>query len=395
MPSTNTLRWSPRFEAAAYRVYRSIFPIDTGSLPEPIATLGPQAISYVDIGPLADGTTYYYAIAADNNESPSATVYSFAQITTGGDVVEPTGSTFWRLVIEESNGSSGSAANISRLQFYDASGAEIPTIGGSATASAGSGPGNAFDGDNATYFSVGTLPASITYEFADAKEIAHVAIRGRSTTDFALTPTRAKLQHSDDGINFTDVFTFDTSSTWQNGQTRDFPPLPKTNLLTTDTENASGASWTKAGLSASGDLLTADGTNGVHRAIKAITTTANTRYRFSCETENVDAVGIVLSLTASADIRNFGTIVVDPTIGEVSQAAAGTNASVPERSVTTIAATGIQIPSITVEAGVAFNFATAQLAPATTGNTLSPNSTGFIVATVTGSANFRNFLLTQ
>lgn len=83
MATTITVKIRPRFPAAEYRIYRSLEPFDESSLPDVLATLSGSEDEYFDdVSTLGDGIKVYYCVAADNSESPAATVYTFTNTTT-------------------------------------------------------------------------------------------------------------------------------------------------------------------------------------------------------------------------------------------------------------------------------------------------------------------------
>lgn len=92
MSNRTILNWSPRFAASAYKIYRSVGPIDTSLLPSPIATLPGTSTEFVDVGVL-EKKRYYYVLECVNKETPSKSVFSKVQILTSGEASEIVGFT--------------------------------------------------------------------------------------------------------------------------------------------------------------------------------------------------------------------------------------------------------------------------------------------------------------
>lgn len=80
------LKWTPRFAASEFRIYRSLNQIDRTSLPTPLATLGPDAREYVDMT-VSEGLVYRYLLATVNSGAPEGLAFSEVVIQTTGEAV--------------------------------------------------------------------------------------------------------------------------------------------------------------------------------------------------------------------------------------------------------------------------------------------------------------------
>lgn len=122
---------------------------------------------------------------------------------------------YWRVNITSNYGSSTSQ-RCSELRFFDPSGSQIPTVGGTATASAVTTvdptlvAANAFDGDPNTFYRSNTAPETtpvfIAYQFTAPVTVASVSYQ--MTADNILAGAKNfTVQYSDDGSAWTTAWT--------------------------------------------------------------------------------------------------------------------------------------------------------------------------------------------
>jgi hypothetical protein len=126
---------------------------------------------------------------------------------------------------------------VGELRFYDSTGTQISTAGGTASASSvdagGYCPGgtcaasNAFDGTNTTWWrGVGTKPAWLQMTFASAVAVDHMQLDapGTGTNEYIATPQNIQLQYSDDNVTWVTVDTWNGVPWTALGQTRTLSP---------------------------------------------------------------------------------------------------------------------------------------------------------------------------
>lgn len=124
---------------------------------------------------------------------------------------------YWRIIATATNG--GGVLSIADIVFYDTNNAQIALAGGTATASSGASPGNAFDGNPATSWSSVAVPSSgtpqwIQYQFTGAVPVVSLSIRVINNVNFILqSPNAFLIQSSPNGTTWTTQNTI-TSFDW-------------------------------------------------------------------------------------------------------------------------------------------------------------------------------------
>lgn len=133
--------------------------------------------------------------------------------------------TYWRLYILAGGGNPaggpGNALALAEWKFYDGLGVQIPTTGGTPSAS-NSGFGaaaNAFDGNVNTFWaaSVGAAsyaPQWIQYQFASAVNPATFSLTCRNDSFYVQGPDAWQLQASNDGVTWTPMGNYSLNSAW-------------------------------------------------------------------------------------------------------------------------------------------------------------------------------------
>jgi hypothetical protein len=142
------------------------------------------------------------------------------------DVSQPSSNSYpyWRIRVTSLSGG-GNDIKIANIEMRaTVSGADQCT-GGTAFATSGAGSvDNAFDGQTATNWTSDASyfeNESIGYEFIPGVVVAEIAITASSTAGVSNSPGSFVVEHSEDGIVYTPVATFD-SLTWTNSEVKVF-----------------------------------------------------------------------------------------------------------------------------------------------------------------------------
>lgn len=108
----------------------------------------------------------------------------------------------WRVYVTRAT----NATAIAELKFFDASGVQIPTTGGTASASSTVStfvPANAFDGNPATFWAgtaaTGGPPQWLQYAFPSAVDVASISMTDRDDISWSQAPVDFSVQYSTDG----------------------------------------------------------------------------------------------------------------------------------------------------------------------------------------------------
>jgi hypothetical protein len=118
---------------------------------------------------------------------------------------------YWRILLTNSCGGAG-ATSISEFTMYDAGGLQIPTTGGSASASTSVGglpASSAFDGNPSTFWAstsraTSSSPQWLQYQFSSGVSVASFTLTLRSG-NLEQSPIDVTLQYSDDGSTWTSL----------------------------------------------------------------------------------------------------------------------------------------------------------------------------------------------
>jgi F5/8 type C domain. len=133
---------------------------------------------------------------------------------------------YWRLFVTNNNGNASFIA-LAELEFLDGTGALIAATGGSAIASSvvtGGSAADAFDSSTSTSWATtsGVVTDSwIGYQFPSPVGVEGVRLGAKSVNPDQ-TPKDCTLQYSDDGMSWTDVFSF-TNRLWVREAYTQFP----------------------------------------------------------------------------------------------------------------------------------------------------------------------------
>lgn len=113
--------------------------------------------------------------------------------------------TYWRLNVSVSE----NFVIFAELKFYDGTGTQIATSGGTPSSSTNSGAsGNAFDGNVSTDWSAGApSPQWLQYQFASAVDVVSFSVTS-SATQPGKGPMDCQLQYSDDGTTWTTLYSY-------------------------------------------------------------------------------------------------------------------------------------------------------------------------------------------
>lgn len=135
--------------------------------------------------------------------------------------------TQWRLLITRTPDIplTGGNGTISELKFFDASGTQIPTTGGTPSASANNSiAGNAFDGDPTTiWFCPGCTPAApqwIQYTFPSAVDVASISVTNRPETSLLNQSVCWLVLQYNNGGTWTTLYSWIGVNWTVGGQTR-------------------------------------------------------------------------------------------------------------------------------------------------------------------------------
>lgn len=161
------------------------------------------------------------------------------------------------------------------------------------------------------------------------------------------------------------------------------------NLLS-DPQNMEGAAWyNTGGMTVSGNTLTGDGSDGVHRHRQLVAGLAtDTQYFFDLDVENVDATAIGILMTKNNLAAYYQRIFVQTSDWTISQSASGTNSSDPSvlRTVINLGGGVYRLRLSGVVTGSPYNEVAILLSNSTTPDGNNPTSdTGFNTDVATGS----------
>lgn len=128
----------------------------------------------------------------------------------GGPGQVNTTSTYWRIYIYDQGGSNALA--VAELKFFDGTGTQISTTGGTASASStafGTSVSSAFDGNASTFWATNNptyvSPAWLQYQFSGNVTVASFSITARNDSNFSQAPGSFALQSSNDGSTWTTI----------------------------------------------------------------------------------------------------------------------------------------------------------------------------------------------
>lgn len=171
-------------------------------------------------------------------------------------------------------------------------------------------------------------------------------------------------------------------------------PDPRINLAL-DSDDMEGAAWYSTnGITVSGNTLTADGANSLHRHRQLITASVGVDYLLEVDVENVDATCIVILMTRNSVVNYYQRIAVRTSDWTISQATSGSNSvdwgsPSPARAVIDLGGGVYRLRLAGRSSGQAYNEIAIQMSDDTIPDGTG-SSTGYLTETATGSIIIHN-----
>lgn len=260
-----------------------------------------------------------FAYEVSNDGSAWSTIFNYDRavwMSAGETKTFYTSGIVYRFKVTAVQGGSSNSVSIANLKLYDPSSTLLSTSTGTAMAngaySAGGDPNNAFAGSSAlmwrSYTTLASMsPAALEFHFPTVVVVGSFSFQSPSALPggVAETPTSLVLQKSTDGLNFTDVQTYTTSSWTSGGQTQTFT-APTSTASISPTTGTQGGTYLVA-VTGSGSSFVAGVTtvsiSGSGATVSAVSVGSNTSLSFLLAVSATAAAGArTVTITTGSEV---------------------------------------------------------------------------------------------